>query len=367
MKVLCIVGTRPEAIKMAPVIGKLRSSDAGIEPIVCVTGQHREMLDSVLTLFKIKPDYDLNLMRPNQTLADLTIGLLSNLSPIIQREKPDWILVQGDTTTAMTGALVGFFERIKVGHVEAGLRTGDKAQPFPEEINRKIADHVADLHFAPTKSARENLLREGIRPDSIRVTGNTVIDALQSMIRKPYRWTEGPLSSITSENRVVLVTAHRRENFGKPLENICEALLELVRSYPDIQIVFPVHLNPNVQAIVQKILSERERVVLIGPLEYLPFIHLINRSYLVLTDSGGLQEEVPALGKPVLVMRETTERPEAIEAGTALLVGTCREEIVSQVSKLLDSSEAYQRMAQAKNPFGDGHASERIIEAILSF
>ncbi|MCB8984698.1 MAG: UDP-N-acetylglucosamine 2-epimerase (non-hydrolyzing) [Ardenticatenaceae bacterium] len=368
MKVLCVLGTRPEAIKIAPVITELKFyKRAGIETVVCATGQHREMLDSVLSLFDIIPDYDLDLMKFNQSLGDLTANLLLNLRPVIQREKPDWILVQGDTTTAMVGALAGFYERVKVGHIEAGLRTGDKAHPFPEEINRKIADHICDLHFAPTEIARNNLLAEGIKKASIYVTGNTVIDALHSMIRQPFQWVDSPLAEILADRRIVLVTAHRRENFGEPLENICLALLELVDRYPDIQVVYPVHLNPNVQKMVTKHLAGKERIFLLDPLDYLPFIQLINRSYLVLTDSGGLQEEVPALGKPVLVMRETTERPEAIEAGTARLVGTNRQNIVREVSRLLDDTLAYQQMAQAKNPFGDGHASELIVKAMLAF
>lgn len=367
MKALCVVGTRPEAIKMAPVISELRNMRSEIETIVCATGQHREMLDSVLSLFEIVPNYDLDLMRSDQSLANLTASLLLNLRPVIQKEKPDWILVQGDTTTAMAGALLGFYERAKVGHIEAGLRTGDKAHPFPEEINRKIVDHVSDLLFAPTESARENLLREGLRAASIHVTGNTVIDALQSMIQKPFQWTEGPLQGISAEHRIVLVTAHRRENFGEPLENICLALLDLVNIHADIQIVFPVHLNPRVQSVVRRLLSDVKRIVLTDPLDYLPFIHLISKSHLVLTDSGGLQEEVPAFGKPVLVMRETTERPEAVEAGTARLVGTQRANIVHEVSRLLDNPLAYQQMTRAKNPFGDGHASVRIVKALLAY
>ena len=370
MKVLSIFGTRPEAIKMAPVV-KALGRQPGIENVVCVTAQHRQMLDQVLSLFGIEPDYDLNLMRPNQSLAELTAVALTELDAVLARETPDWVLTQGDTTTAMVGALAGFYRRIRVGHVEAGLRTWDKFQPFPEEINRKIADAVCDLHFAPTAESRENLLRESVKPDSIVVTGNTVIDALLEVAAKDYDWRSGELAEVPPDilaaKRIILVTAHRRENFGQPLYEICQALKEIAARFAGVQIVYPVHLNPNVQQTVRAELGGAANITLLEPLDYLPLVHLMKASFLVLTDSGGLQEEAPGLGKPVLVLREVTERPEGIEAGTVKLVGTDKNRIVAATMRLLEDAVEYGRMARAVNPYGDGQASRRIVESLLNF
>ena len=367
MKILSIFGTRPEAIKMAPVVKELEKHPGQIESRVCVTAQHREMLDQVLELFAIQPDHDLDLMQPGQSLSDLTARVFTALDPVFIEEKPDWVLVQGDTTTVMAASLVAFYHQIKVGHVEAGLRTFDKWQPFPEEINRKIAGVVADLHFAPTETSRENLLREGVKPETIHVTGNPVIDALQLVAAKPYELDSGDLAGIPWEKRIILVTAHRRENHGKPLENICLALLRLVREFKDIQVVYPVHLNPQVHELVQRLLGGNERITLLPPLNYQPLVQLMKRSYLVLTDSGGIQEEAPGLGKPVLVLREKTERPEAIAAGTVKLVGTDQQQIYQAACDLLNNEEAYKSMAQAVNPYGDGKAAGRIVELLRDF
>lgn len=366
MKVFSIFGTRPEAIKMAPVVKEL-GKHPEIESIVCVTAQHRQMLDQVLELFAIQPDYDLNLMQPNQSLAQLTAKALVELDAVLAKEQPDWVLTQGDTTTAMIGALAGFYRRIKVGHVEAGLRTWDKFQPFPEEINRKIADAVCDLHFAPTTQSRDNLLRESVNPSSIVVTGNTVIDALLEVAAKEYDWNSGELAQIPEDKRIILVTAHRRENFGAPLRQICQALKEIASRFADVQLVYPVHLNPNVLQVVHAELGEVPNITLLAPLDYLPLVQLMKASYLVLTDSGGLQEEAPGLGKPVLVLREVTERPEGVDAGTVELVGTNKDRIVAATMRLLTDDAEYNRMAQAVNPYGDGKASQRIVESLLSF
>jgi len=366
VKVLCVFGTRPEAIKMAPVVKELRKHPNHFETKVCVTAQHREMLDQVLELFDIRPDYDLNVMQENQSLAQVTANVLNRLDPVIVKEKPDWVLVQGDTTTAMAAALVAFYHRVKIGHVEAGLRTWNKFHPFPEEINRKIADSLCDLHFAPTETARRNLLREGIDGASILTTGNTVIDALWEVVERPYQWRDGPLASVPHNGRLILVTAHRRENFGQPLENICEALKKIAAAYDDVHVVYPVHLNPNVQRAAHSLLGDVPNITLLGPLDYLPLVQLMKRAYLVLTDSGGLQEEAPGLGKPVLVLREVTERPEAVEAGTVKVVGTEMQTIVRETARLLDEPAEYERMARAVNPYGDGHASERIVRALNS-
>lgn len=365
MKVLSIFGTRPEAIKMAPVVRELRKHPDGVESIVCVTGQHRQMLDQVLRLFEIRPDYDLALMRTDQTLAELTAQTLIKLDDVLRIEKPDWALVQGDTSTAMAAAMASFYRRIRVGHIEAGLRTWNRNHPFPEEINRKIADAVSDLHFAPTEQARRNLLQEGVREESIIVTGNTVVDALLEVASHPYDWSAGALAAAPRNRRLLLATAHRRENFGRPLQNICDALATLAGRYDDIQIVYPVHLNPNVYEPVHRRLQGVENITLLEPLEYLPMVQLMKASYLVLTDSGGLQEEAPGLGKPALVLREVTERPEGVEAGTVKVIGTERDAIIRETSTLLDSPEAYQRMSRAINPYGDGHAAERIVQALF--
>jgi UDP-N-acetylglucosamine 2-epimerase (non-hydrolysing) len=365
LRVLSIFGTRPEAVKMAPVIGRL-AAEPRVESLVCVTAQHREMLDQVLDLFSIRPDFDLDLMRPDQPLADLTAALFTGLDPVLRQVRPDWVLVQGDTTSAMAASLLAYYHRARVGHVEAGLRTGDKWQPFPEEINRRVAGAIADLHFAPTDWARQNLLHEGVPPERVIVTGNPVIDALQDVAARPYDVTRGPLAGVPWERRVILVTAHRRENFGRPLENIFTALRTLAETYPkDIHLVYPVHLNPNVRGPAHRLLGNLPNVSLIEPLDYLPMVHLMKRAYLVVTDSGGLQEEAPALGTPVLVLREVTERPEAIEAGTARLVGTDPARILSETRRLLDDPAAHQAMAHAANPYGDGHAAERIVEALV--
>ncbi len=366
MKVLSIFGTRPEAIKMAPVVQELKRHPQQIVSRVCVTAQHRQMLDQVLTLFGIVPDYDLDLMQPDQSLSQLTARVFEQLDPVLAAEKPDWVLVQGDTTTVMAASLVAFYHRVKVGHVEAGLRTGRRYEPFPEEINRRVASVVADLHFAPTGRARENLLREGVPDEAIRVTGNPVIDALKMVADLPYSPDGGPLKGIPWERRLILVTAHRRENLGRPLEQICLALCDLAEAYAgDVHIVYPAHLNPHVQETAHRLLGSVSGVTLTDPLDYLPLVYLMKRATLVLTDSGGIQEEAPGLGKPVLVLREVTERPEAVEAGTVRLVGTERQRIVREASRLLDDAEAYAQMARAVNPYGDGHAASRIVQAIL--
>jgi UDP-N-acetylglucosamine 2-epimerase (non-hydrolysing) len=372
-KILSVFGTRPEAIKMAPVIKKLREHQQ-IECITCVTAQHREMLDQVLGLFDIQPDVDLNLMRPNQTLAQLTSVVFDRLDPIISRYQPDWVLAQGDTTTVMATALLSYYHRIHFGHVEAGLRTWDKYQPFPEEINRRVAGVVADLHFAPTNWSQENLRREGVPVKHIVVTGNPVIDALQWTADLPFDFSITRRVGIdlqgleTSNKKIILVTAHRRENFGKPLENICQAIVELADAYAgELHFIYPVHLNPNVQEPVYRLLSNNPAITLTPPLDYLPLINVLKRSKLVLTDSGGLQEEAPGLGVPVLVLRDVTERPEGVEAGTVQLVGTDSDKIIQSVNSLLKNPEEYERMSKATNPYGDGKASQRIVDAIMSF
>jgi len=369
--VLNIFGTRPEAVKMAPVVLQLAAT-AGVESRVCVTAQHRQMLDQVLSVFKIVPDIDLNLMRPDQSLADLTAGILTHLDPVLKSEKPDWVLVQGDTTTVMTTALLCYYNRIRVGHVEAGLRTDDKWQPFPEEINRRIAGVVADLHFTPTQHARRNLLREGVPDERIVVTGNPVIDALQKIVTHPMPTETQELLDRTGirpgGRRLVLVTAHRRENFGKPLADICEALRGLAEQYSDsIHLIYPVHLNPNVQQPVYQLLAGVPNITLLPPLDYLPMVHLMKRATLVLTDSGGIQEEATGLGVPTLVLREVTERPEGLEAGVLKLVGSDPARIVRESAQLLDDPDAHAAMAQAANPFGDGHAAERIVKALVNY
>ena len=370
MKVLSVFGTRPEAIKMAPVVQALATSTA-IESRLAVTAQHREMLDQVLELFQITPDYDLDLMQPGQGLSEITTGVLRGLKPVLEDFGPDLVLVHGDTTTTLAASLAAYYQRIPVGHVEAGLRTGDIYSPWPEEINRKIAGTIARLHFAPTERSRANLLAENVRDEYIHVTGNTVIDALLEVVAR----LEADLTlshdfderfEIDPARKVILVTGHRRESFGGGFDRICEALACLVER-DDVQIIYPVHLNPNVKGPVEARLGQLDRVKLIPPLDYLPFVHLMHRAHLILTDSGGVQEEAPSLGKPVLVMRNTTERPEAIDAGTVKLVGTDIKVIVTEVSRLLDDEEAYDIMSQAHNPYGDGQASKRILNAILNF
>lgn len=372
LRVLSIFGTRPEAVKMAPVVRALKRNPA-IESLVCVTAQHRQMLDQILTLFNIQPDYDLDLMQPNQSLANLTAGIFTDLDPVLKKIQPDWILVQGDTTTVMVSALLAYYNHIKVGHVEAGLRTFDKWQPFPEEINRRVAGVVADLHFAPTNWSRQNLLKEGVPDWRIAVTGNPVIDALYSIKELPAPEEINELLIRTGVNtpkhkKLILITAHRRENFGEPLENICTAFKRLAEKYQDqVCFIYPVHLNPNVQEPVHRLLDGVTNIFLLPPMDYLPLIHLMKHATLVLTDSGGIQEEATALGIPTLVLRNVTERPEGVEAGVLKLVGTNIDLIVNSCSQLLEDQAAYQKMAKAQNPFGDGHAAERIIEALLAY
>ena len=371
LRVLSIFGTRPEAVKMAPVIQALRVRPE-IESRICVTAQHRQMLDQVLDLFDLHPDFDLDLMRHDQTLAGLTAEIFTRLDPLLKKEKPDWILVQGDTTTVMAASLNAFYHHIRVGHVEAGLRTGDRSQPFPEEINRRVASVVADLHFAPTGRAVANLQTEGIPDWRIALTGNPVIDALNAIISKP---VPAAVRDFLKEKdirpgwkKMILVTAHRRENFGAPIESICLAIRDLASAYPEqVELVYPVHLNPNIQEPVHRLLDGIPNVTLLPPLEYLSLVHLMRASELVLTDSGGIQEEATGLGKPTLVLREVTERPEGLEAGVLSLVGTDRERIVQETERLLEDRVAYEKMAHASNPFGDGHASEKIVSALLAF
>jgi UDP-N-acetylglucosamine 2-epimerase (non-hydrolysing) len=368
LRVLSVFGTRPEAIKMAPVVLALQRVP-GIQSHVCVTGQHRQMLDQVLKLFDIQPDHDLNIMRPGQDLTDVTSNILLGLREVLRQGRYDLVLVHGDTTTTMAAAMAAFYEKVDVGHVEAGLRTGNPLSPWPEEMNRGVVGRLARLHFAPTARAREALLTENVVADDIWVTGNTVIDALQHVadtLRRTPALREQMAARfpfLDGACRLVTVTGHRRENFGDGFERICQALKRLSLR-PDIQIVYPVHLNPSVQEPVRRILGDASNVHLIEPLDYLPFVHLMNRSHLIITDSGGVQEEAPSLGKPVLVMRDTTERPEAVEAGTVRLVGTDIERIGAEANRLLDDELAYQRMARAMNPYGDGKAAERIVQAI---
>jgi UDP-N-acetylglucosamine 2-epimerase (non-hydrolysing) len=366
-RVMFCFGTRPEAIKLAPVIRELARHPKELQPVVLVTAQHRQMLDQVLRVFDITPDYDLDVMRPGQSLADVTVAVLRGVEPVLRRARPDMIMVQGDTTSALAAALAAFYERIPVGHVEAGLRTSDKYSPYPEEMNRRLVSSLADLHFAPTRAARENLLREGVPRGRIHVTGNTVVDALKAMRGSKAAWHVPVLDRIAPEQRVILVTAHRRESFGPGFERICRALRMIVERNPEVAVVYPVHLNPNVRKPVRALLGRTPRVYLIEPLEYLPFVRLMERAYLILTDSGGIQEEAPALGKPVLVMRDVTERPEAVAAGTAKLVGTDTDTIVSATERLLRSAAVYRKMARARNPFGDGRASRRIAAGLRRF
>jgi UDP-N-acetylglucosamine 2-epimerase (non-hydrolysing) len=365
MKVLSVFGTRPEAVKIAPIVRLLQQTKE-VESRVCVTAQHRQMLDQVLELFQIKPDYDLDLMRENQSMAAISASIFTHLDPVLAEFQPDWVLVVGDTTTVVTTSQMAYYRRIKVGHIEAGLRTHNKWHPFPEEINRRIATVIADLHFAPTPWSQGNLLREGVDEKTITVTGNPVIDALNFVVKQD----EPPeVSSLIKQlelktRNLILLTAHRRENFGQPLENICYAIKELA-SRGDVEIVDPVHLNPKVQEPVNRILKGIPHITLVPPLDYLPMVHLMKHSKLILTDSGGLQEEAPSLGVPVLVLRETTERPEGVKAGTLKLVGTEITQIVREANRLLDDPVAYAEMARAVNPYGDGHAAERVIEALL--
>ncbi|MBP6123692.1 MULTISPECIES: non-hydrolyzing UDP-N-acetylglucosamine 2-epimerase [Providencia] len=371
MKVLTVFGTRPEAIKMAPLVHAL-AGDADFEAKVCVTAQHREMLDQVLKLFEITPDYDLNIMKPGQDLTDITCRILEGLKAVFADFKPDVVLVHGDTATTMATSLAAFYHRIPVGHVEAGLRTGDLYSPWPEEANRKIAGHLAMYHFAPTENSRQNLLKESIPDSHIFVTGNSVIDALlwvrDKVMSDQYMMEKlaANYPFLDANKKMILVTGHRRESFGGGFERICHALAEIAQAHPDVQVVYPVHLNPNVSEPVKRILHDIDNIILISPQEYLPFVYLMNHAYLILTDSGGIQEEAPSLGKPVLVMRDTTERPEAVDAGTVRLVGTNTQKIVEEVNRLLTDDVEYHEMSRAHNPYGDGHSCQRILDALKS-
>jgi UDP-N-acetylglucosamine 2-epimerase (non-hydrolysing) len=372
MKILCVLGTRPEAVKMSPIVRQLKAT-AGMETRVCVTAQHRQMLDQVLELFQIKPEYDLDLMRDGQTMAQVSAGIFIHLDPILEEFDPDWVLAVGDTTTVVTTSLLAFYRKIKFGHVEAGLRTHNKWHPFPEEINRRLATVTADLHFAPTEWSKSNLLHEGVDEKQIIVTGNSVIDALKYVAdqAQPEEITEllaklevASPALRKARKKLILVTAHRRENFGQPMENICHALKELAQR-TDVEIMYPMHMNPNVQEPVNRILKDLPRLTLLPPLDYRPMVHLMKNATLILTDSGGLQEEAPSFGIPVLVMRETTERPEGVDAGTLKLVGTNTRRIVEEATRLLENETEYAKMAKASNPYGDGHTAERIVEALL--
>ncbi|MCD1125994.1 UDP-N-acetylglucosamine 2-epimerase (non-hydrolyzing) [Jinshanibacter sp. LJY008] len=369
MKVLTVFGTRPEAIKMAPLVHALADDDY-FESKVCVTAQHREMLDQVLKLFDIKPDYDLDIMRPGQGLTEITCRILEGLKPVLEEFKPDVVLVHGDTTTTLATSLAAFYQRIPVGHVEAGLRTGDLYSPWPEEGNRKLTGHLAMYHFSPTETSKQNLLTEAIPDSRIFITGNTVIDALfwvRNRIHNDARLKqemEQRYAFLQQDKKIILVTGHRRESFGDGFERICSALADIARTHPDVQVVYPVHLNPNVREPVKRILSHIDNVILIEPQDYLPFVYLMDHAYLILTDSGGIQEEAPSLGKPVLVMRKTTERPEAVSAGTVRLVGTNIALILEEVSRLLTDENEYHLMSRAHNPYGDGKACQRILDAL---
>lgn len=365
MKIAVVFGTRPEAIKMAPVIKELERRH--LEHVVIVTAQHRQMLDQELGVFNIKPHYDLDIMEANQDLFHITTAVLNEIKPVLAKEKPDILLVQGDTTTTMAASLAAFYMRIRVGHVEAGLRTWNKMNPYPEEINRQITTRLTDFHFAPTPWAKNNLLGEGIKEETIYVTGNTVIDALLMIVDPTYQFKEAPLNAIDfSKRKVLLLTSHRRENFGKPMADVFSACRDLVERNPDVELIYPVHPNPNVQKTAKEILEGVPRVHLIVPMEYRPFVQLMNKCYLILTDSGGVQEEAPTLGKPVLVLRTTTERPEAIDAGTGKLVGTDRARIVAEAQKLLSDQAAYREMATKGNPYGDGKSAGRIVDILLN-
>ena len=362
IKVMSIFGTRPEAIKMAPLVKELESRNE-IESIVCVTAQHREMLDQVLDTFKIKPDYDLNIMKQGQTLGDITTRALTGLEEVIKESTPDIVLVHGDTTTTFAGALAAFYNQVAIGHVEAGLRTNDKYSPFPEEMNRQMVDCMTDMYFAPTELSKANLLKENIAEDKIYVTGNTAIDAMATTVDKNY--THKELEWINPNKRMILLTAHRRENLGEPMRHIFKAIKRIVEEFNDVKVIYPIHMNPKVREVANEVFQGLDRVKLIEPLEVFDFHNFQNKSYLILTDSGGVQEEAPSLGKPVLVLRDTTERPEGITAGTLKLVGTDEETIYNETKKLLTNKDEYNKMAHASNPYGDGNASKRIVDAII--
>lgn len=365
LKVMTVFGTRPDAVKMAPLVLELEKY-AQIESIVCTTAQHRQMLDQVLEIFKIAPDYDLNTMQERQTLEQITVKVFEGMSSVLDKSRPDIVLVHGDTSTCFVAALAAFYKKIRIGHVEAGLRSFDKYSPFPEEMNRKLAGTLADLHFAPTLSNRDNLLIEGVKSQNIFVTGNTVIDAMKTTIKDDYIFQNEDLKGVEFKGkRIIAMTAHRRENLGEPLENICNAVKDIADHFSDVLVIYSVHLNPAVQETAQRILSGHERVKLISPIDLEDMHNLLSKSYLVMTDSGGLQEEAPALGKPVLVLRNETERPEAVKAGTVKLAGTSRQNIAALAFQLLEDKIEYDKMAKAVNPYGDGSASQRIVEALL--
>ena len=361
IKVMTVFGTRPEAIKMAPLVKELQSRKE-IKCIVCVTAQHRQMLDQVLDIFNIVPDYDLNIMKQGQTLSDITSRALTGLQEVILKEKPNIVLVHGDTTTTFAGALAGFYTQTDIGHVEAGLRTWDKYSPYPEEMNRQMVGVLADMHFAPTKNSKNSLLSEGKKEETIFVTGNTAIDALSTTVKENY---SHEVFNWLGDNKLILLTAHRRENLGEPMRNMFRAIKRIVQEFPDIKVIYPVHLNPLVREVADEILGNDDRIKLIEPLEVIDFHNFIAKSHIILTDSGGIQEEAPSLGKPVLVLRDTTERPEGIEAGTLKLVGTDEEIIYNETKKLLTDKNEYEKMSKASNPYGDGFASKRIVDAII--
>jgi len=365
LKVMTIFGTRPEAIKMAPLVKKLEETKE-IESIVCVTAQHREMLDMVMDLFDIKADFDLNIMKHGQTIADINISILKGLEKVFEASRPDIVLVHGDTSTTFIGALASFYQKIKIGHVEAGLRSGNIYSPYPEEMNRRLTGVLSNFHFAPTESNYKNLINEGVAEDSIFITGNTVIDALLQVIKENYSFEIDLLNKLDYENkRVIVMTCHRRENWGEPMENIFKAIEEIAKKYRDVEIVYPIHMNPSIRTLANSILAGIDNIHLIEPLDYEPFANLLNKAYLIVTDSGGIQEEAPALGKPILVLREETERPEAVEAGTVRVVGVNQEKIASEIAELLENKESYRKMANAVNPYGDGRACERIVQTLL--
>lgn len=359
---MSVFGTRPEAIKLAPVIKELQKHADTLKSVVTVTAQHRQMLDSVLNVFAIKPDYDMNIMHENQGLSDITCKILKNIEAIYEKERPDLVLIQGDTTTVFAASLAAYYKQIPVGHVEAGLRSLNKYQPFPEEVNRCLTSVIAHLHFAPTDDAKSNLLNEGVSKDHICVTGNTVIDALLDVATQDFEFDNELLNNI--KGKMILITAHRRESFGKPFINICNAILTLAQQYPDVTFVYPVHLNPNVRNVVYPMLGNLSNIILVEPLEYVPFVHLMKRAHIILTDSGGIQEEAPSLNKPVLILREVTERPEAVRAGSAKLVGAHTKTIITETIRLLEDRKEYDRMTHLLNPFGDGHAAQRIVNFI---
>lgn len=364
IKVMSIFGTRPEAIKMAPLVKELEKRKE-IESIVCVTAQHREMLDQVLETFDIKPDYDLNIMKSGQTLADITSRVLTGLEDVIKEIKPDIILVHGDTTTTFASALAAFYNNVAIGHVEAGLRTWNKYSPFPEEMNRQMVDRMTDLYFAPTSVSKKNLLDEGIEESKIYITGNTAIDAMSTTVKSDYNHPE--LNWLKEGERLILLTAHRRENLGEPMRNIFKGIRRIVDEFSDVKVIYPIHMNPKVREVANDVFKDCERVKLIEPLEVFDFHNFQNKSHLILSDSGGIQEEAPSLGKPVLVLRDTTERPEGIEAGTLKLVGTNEDVIYNETKKLLTDKKEYEKMSKASNPYGDGHASKKIVDAIIEY